>query len=96
LNLDGLSADIYRNKLPADDLSKKHLYNKLLRELDFNMKIDTLKMRNSLLAYEEAKSFDKGSGKLIFNNFNLTVLNINSGFQQKNFQILKFMSSVNL
>lgn len=89
LNLDRLSADIYRNKLPADDLSKKHLYNKLLRELDFNLKIDTLKIRNSLLAYEEEKSFDKGSGKLIFNNFNLTAININSGFQQKKLPDLK-------
>lgn len=89
VNFDGVAADIYRNKLPPDDLSKKYLYNKLLRELDFNMKIDTLKLRNSLLAYEEEKSFDKGSGKLIFNHFNLTAINVNSGFQQKKLPDLK-------
>lgn len=89
VNFDGLSADIYRNKLPADDLTKKYLYNKLLRDLDFNMKIDTLKIRNSLLAYEEEKSFDKGSGKLIFNKFNLTAVNICSGFKQKKLADLK-------
>lgn len=89
VNLDGVSADIYRNKLPEDDLSKKYLYNKLLRDLDFNMKIDTLKVRHSLLAYEEEKSFDKGSGKLIFNKFNLTAINICSGFQQKKLPDLK-------
>lgn len=83
VNLDGVSADIYRNKLPEDDLSKKYLYNKLLRDLDFNLKIDTLRVRHSLLAYEEEKSFDKGSGKLVFSKFNLTATNICSGFQKK-------------
>ena len=83
LNLDGVAADVYRNKMPEDDLTKKHLYNKLLRDLDFNLKIDTLKIRNSLLAYEEEKSFDKGSGKLIFDRLGLTATNIRSGFQKK-------------
>lgn len=83
VNLNKISADIYRNRQPEDDLTKKYLYNKLLRDLDFNMKIDTLKIRNSLLAYEEEKSFDKGSGKLIFSKFNLTARNICSGFQQQ-------------
>lgn len=89
VNLDGVSADIYRNKLPEDDLSKKYLYNKLLRDLDFNLKIDTLKVRHSLLAYEEEKSFDKGSGKLIFSKINLTAINICSGFEQKKLPDLK-------
>lgn len=83
VNLNKVSADIYRNKLPEDDLSKKHLYNKLLRDLDFNLRIDTLRVRNSLLVYEEEKSFDKGSGKLVFSKFNLTARNIRSGFRQK-------------
>ncbi|HMI07620.1 MAG TPA: hypothetical protein VK528_08750 [Flavobacterium sp.] len=89
VNLDGVSADIYRNKLPEDDLSKKYLYNKLLRDLDFNMKVDTLKVRHSLLAYEEEKDFYKGSGKLVFNKFDLTAVNIRSGFQKKKLPDLK-------
>ncbi len=87
--VDHCEADIYRNKIPADDLKKKHLYNKLLRDLDFYLKLDTLKVRNSLLAYEEEKSFDKGSGKLVFSHFNLTAHNICSGFQQKKLPDLK-------
>ncbi|MFT3795072.1 hypothetical protein [Flavobacterium sp.] len=89
VNIDQASADIYRNKLPEDDLTKKPLYNKLLRDLDFNLKVDTLNVRNSLLAYEEEKSFDKGSGKLIFSQFNLTATNIRSGFRQKKMEDLK-------
>ena len=42
LILDKMSANIYRNKIVADDTSKKHLYNKLLRDLKFPLNIDTL------------------------------------------------------
>lgn len=82
-------ADIYRNKLPADDLTKKHLYNKLLRDLDFELQVDTLKIKNSLVVYEEEKSFDKGSGKIVFDRFNLTATNICSGFNRKKADDLK-------
>ena len=81
--IDRCHADVYRNKIPPDDFTKKYLYNKLLRDLDFELKIDTLKIQNSLLSYEEEKSFNHGSGKLIFNRFNLTALHICSGFKKK-------------
>lgn len=82
INLQHASANIYRSKEPADDLSKKHLYNKLLRELKFDLKVNTLNIRNSILEYEEEKSDDFGAGKLIFNSFNLTATSINSGFKK--------------
>lgn len=76
-------ADIYRNKLPPDDLTKKYLYNHVLRKLKFDLRVDTLRIRKSLLAYEEENDFAKGSGKLIFGDFNLTARHIESGFQRK-------------
>lgn len=82
VNINEVSANIYRSKEPADDLTKKHLYNKLLRDLPFDLKVNTLKIRNSILEYEEAKSFDLGSGKLRFSHFNLTATNICSGFKK--------------
>jgi hypothetical protein len=81
--LDQVSANIYRNKIPPDDLKKKYLYNKLLRDLKFDLKIDTLAIRNSLLMYEEEKTFQKGPGKLKFSKFNLFAKNIHSGLGQK-------------
>lgn len=80
--LEHASANIYRSKEPTDDLSKKFLYNKLLRELKFDLKVDTLKVRNSILEYEEEKSFEFGAGKLVFNSFNLTATSIFSGFKK--------------
>lgn len=82
LKLDQVAANIYRSKVPADDLSKKPLYNKLLRELQFDLKVDTLKLRNSMVEYEEEKSFEFGAGKVSFHKFNAVVTNINSGFKK--------------
>lgn len=80
--LDKIAASIYRSKVPKDDLTKKQLYNKLLRDLKFNLKIDTLKIRNSFVIYEEEISFKKGPGKLYFDNFNLTANAIESGLKK--------------
>lgn len=81
--IDQMSANIYRNKLPADDLSKKPLYNKLLRDIAFPLKIDTLNIRNSILVYEEEINFEKGPGMLTFDDFNLTATHIQSGYKQE-------------
>lgn len=81
--LNRVSANIYRSKEPTDDLSKKHLYNKLLRELKFDLKVDTLKVRNSIVAYEEEKSSEFGAGQLTFNSFNLSANHICSGFKKQ-------------
>jgi hypothetical protein len=82
VDLNQVKANIYRSLEPKNDLSKKHLYSKLLRDLKFDLKVDTLKIRNSIVEYEEEKSFDLGPGKLRFNNFNLNATSINSGFKK--------------
>ncbi len=81
--LDDVNANIYRNKIPEDDLSKKPLYNALLRKIKFPLKVDTLMIRRSKLVYEEEINFEKGPAKLNFDNFNLNATNIQSGFSLK-------------
>ena len=75
-------ANIYRSKIPEDDVTIKPLYNELLRELPFDMKVDTLSILDSKLVYEEEKDFDKGAGILEFTSFNLQATNLISGFQK--------------
>ena len=87
--IDRLYANIYRNKIPADDLSKKYLYNKLLREIPFKLNINTLQIKNSKLVYEEEINFKRGPGILIFEKFNLKATNIQNGFNQKKIADLK-------
>lgn len=83
LVLNQLDATIYRGKMPEDDLSKKKLYNNLLRNLPFDLQVDTLKMVQSKIVYEEEKTFEEGPGKLIFDAFNLKATSIQSGFDKK-------------
>lgn len=80
--LDKVNANIYRGKMPVDDVSKKELYSKLLRDIKANIKVDTLVLKNSFLTYEEEKTFEKGPGKLFFSNFNMSVLNLESGYKK--------------
>lgn len=75
-----VDANIYRNKIPKDDLSKKYLYNALLRKIKFPLQIDTIQILKSKLVYEEEIDFSKGPGVLNFDRFNMQVTNIKSGF----------------
>ena len=78
-----VDANIYRNKIPKDDLSKKYLYNALLRKIKFPLQIDTLQILKSKLVYEEEIDFAKGPGVLNFDHFNMQITNIKSGFGLK-------------
>jgi hypothetical protein len=80
ITLHQADANIYRGKMPEDDLSKKYLYNHLLRNLKFPLRVDTLVVVNSKLVYEEEKEFSKGPGVLRFDRFNLIATNLKSGY----------------
>ncbi|WP_281231737.1 hypothetical protein [Flavobacterium gelatinilyticum] len=83
LVINHFDANIYRGKMPKDDLSKKYLYNHLLRNLKFPLQIDTLQVLKSKLVYEEEIDFSKGPGVLNFDKFNLQATNLRSGFGLK-------------
>ncbi|WP_027376918.1 AsmA family protein [Kaistella palustris] len=79
VTLNGVNANIFRSKIPKDDLSEKPLYSKLLRSVKFPMFIGNLDINNSLLVYEEDTKKSDGPGKLVFDQFTLNAKNINSG-----------------
>ncbi|MBF4517443.1 hypothetical protein IRZ71_13850 [Flavobacterium sp. ANB] len=83
LVINHFDANIYRGKMPKDDLSKKYLYNHLLRNIKFPLQIDTLQVLKSKLVYEEEIDFAKGPGILNFDHFNLQATNLRSGFGLK-------------
>lgn len=83
LVINHFDANIYRGKMPKDDLSKKYLYNHLLRNIKFPLSIDTIQILKSKLVYEEEKEFSKGPGVLNFDHFNMRVLHLKSGFGLK-------------
>lgn len=79
VTVDGVNANIFRSKIPQDDVTEKPLYSKLLRSVKFPLYIQNLDVRNSVLEYEEDTKKSDGPGKLTFNNFNMNVKNLNSG-----------------
>jgi hypothetical protein len=80
--LHSAAANIYRSLEPPDDKTKRKFYNTILRDLKFDLKVDTLKVVNSVLEYEEEKSSEAGPAKLTFNPFNLTATSISSGYRK--------------
>lgn len=79
LTLDGMNAEIFRSKIPKDDLSEKPFYSKLLRSIKMPMFIQQMTIKNSYLQYEEDTKKSDGPGKLTFDQFNMKVKNLNSG-----------------
>lgn len=73
-----VNTNIYRSKVPQDDPTIKKLYSQMLREIKFDLKIDRLRLKNSLLEYEEQASWQRPPGKISFSRFYATVTNIYS------------------
>jgi len=92
---------IYRNKLVKDDLSFKPLYSKMLRDLKIDLMVDSIKVSNSHIVYEEKVKADKPSGSIEFTNLDLdlstvgntqlkgekTTITANGDFQQSKLHV---------
>ncbi len=79
VTLNNMKANVFRSKIPKDDLTDKPMYSQLLRSINFPMYVQNLDIKNSVLEYEEDTKKSDGPGKLIFNHLNMNVKNINSG-----------------
>ena len=73
MTLDKVFANIYRSKEPADDPSRKKLYSELLRSVKFDLKVEKLLLKNSLIEYEEQLTFNKPAAKVSFSKFYATI-----------------------
>ena len=82
MNLETVHANIYRSKIPADDLKKKLMYSKLLRDLPFILEVKNIALKNSQVEYEEETIESTGAGKLTFSNFNAKINNVYSGYKK--------------
>lgn len=80
--LNNMDAQIYRDASIPNNPKENHLYSYRLRTADFPFEIQTLKIQNSKLSYEEDSQTSTNPGKLIFANFNLKASNIYSGYKR--------------
>ncbi|SHI88809.1 hypothetical protein SAMN04488096_105253 [Mesonia phycicola] len=67
VDVNQVDLSIYRDKTIKDDVRKKDLYSKMLREMDFKINVDSLKVKNMYLEYQELINKNRGPGKIFFN-----------------------------
>ncbi len=72
--------DIYRDKLVADDPTFKPLYSKMLRDLPFEMTVDSLKILNGLIKYSEKVKTENNGGSINFSNLNAAISNVSNTY----------------
>lgn len=75
------SLEIYRDKLVADDLKIKPLYSQMLRELPFELTVDSLKMHDASIRYEERVKAENMGGFIDFKNLDATISNVSNTYK---------------
>jgi hypothetical protein len=78
---------IYRDKQVKDDTRQKPMYSKMIRELPFKLKLDTIRVENLAIQYEELVKPKRGPGKITFKNLNASIYNLsNVGMEAEDFR----------
>jgi len=75
------SAEIYRDKLVADDMSVKPLYSKMLRDLPFPLTVDSLAIVNGNILYEERVKEENMGGTISFKDLNISIANVSNTYK---------------
>lgn len=75
------SVEIYRDKLVADDSSIKPLYSKMLRDMPFALTLDSLKITNAKLKYEERVKSENMGGSINFENLDAAISNVSNTYK---------------
>ena len=76
IELDSIDFSIYRDKTVRDDVRKKEMYSKMLREMNLKLAVDSLAVKNMHLDYQELINKNREPGKIFFENLNLNMYNI--------------------
>ncbi len=80
VDLNSPIAEIYRDKLVADDLSYKTLYGTLLRDLSFNLGLEKVIITDGSISYLEKVNVEERAGRLDFTNLNATFTKLGNTF----------------
>ncbi|SDG63821.1 AsmA family protein [Psychroflexus sediminis] len=83
IQVDTTDFHIYRDKTIADDTSYKPLYSQALRDLDFQLKVDSLLFSELDLTYQELVDQRKKPGEIKFNSIHGHISNIHNSLNAK-------------
>lgn len=73
---------IYRNKLNPDDMTRKDLYSKMLRDLDFDLSVDNVVLRNAKIEYSEKVNAEMSAGKISFSKMEADIKNVSNTYAE--------------
>ncbi|NRD24225.1 hypothetical protein HNV10_13280 [Winogradskyella litoriviva] len=76
-------AEIYRDKLVANDTSYKSFYSTMLRKLDFELGLSEVEVSNGTIEYLEKVNKETPAGRLRFSNIEAKILNVGNINQLK-------------
>ena len=71
---------LYRDKRLPDNYESKALYSKKLRELKFDLMIDSVRIKNGSIIYEEQVNTGAPAGKLDFRNIQASIYNLGNTY----------------
>lgn len=75
--------NVFRNKLLPDQIHYKPMYSNLLRDLNFNLGVDVLSIKNTSINYIEKIKLNSKGGRLQFSNLNADIKNIGKFYDEK-------------
>ncbi len=74
--------EIYRDKLVAEDPTFKPLYSKLLRDLPFDLSVDSITLMDGAIRYEERVKEENTGGYIQFRNMNADFINVGNTYKK--------------
>lgn len=80
VSLENPNAIIYRDKLVADDPTIKSLYSKMLRDMNIDLTIDEVAIKNANLTYTERVKEDNSGGTINFSKLYTTISNASNTY----------------
>jgi len=85
--VDSTNFNIYRDKTIADDTSYKPLYSESLRDLEFDLLVDSILVSKLAINYQELSHRNRPPGKISFESVDAQITNLHSGINKENSEI---------
>lgn len=79
--LDTPQVDIYRDKLVRDDTSFKPLYSRAIRELPFDLNVDSIQINNAYVQYTERTHAENTGGIISFKDLNAKIHTVSNTYK---------------
>jgi hypothetical protein len=85
--IDSTNFNIYRDKTIRNDTSYKPLYSKSLKDLEFNLLVDSILVSKLAINYQELLHKDRPPGEINFESVDAQITNLHSGNNKENSEI---------